>query len=311
MDAFDEILNMAAETKAKREKRAAEPSTSIVSNPPSKSVSKPSSSLPTGIRKIVGKVTHHRPVGAARKPVLSFDQVMQVAERNSSSSPPPPPSTNSRPAAAPSRVSSSAVAAGRVVGKSRPPNSSIGKIIGRSSSSSSSSASHAGRSHVQPKIVTRRNMASADSMITLNTRKRDTRSIEEIQMDIRAAKKGRPSFDKPTAVPLARETKKIKTMSKVVEKKKPGDLDDSVVYDEEFVEGNVSDIIASIFGTRKHQSDGFDSGSDDDLRDMEATSRDIEREERQTARIGRLEDKREEERQRQLEKRKQLKRSLQ
>lgn len=152
-----------------------------------------------------------------------------------------------------------------------------------------------------------------NEMIKLNTKKRDLRTIEEIQADLRR-KKGEsspstsarpksiaattPIVRRPQVAP-AKQGSTPTTQSKraverpaqrTVEKKK---FKEENLADEDYVKDNYSSIIRGMFGQDKRKY--YDEFDDDDA--MEVSAAQMEREERRSNKIGRREDAAEFERQ--------------
>ena len=181
--------------------------------------------------------------------------------------------------------------------------------------------------------------------VSLNTVKRDLRTIEEIQEDIQRRKKSRNEHmlaDEPSVLngnklllkpgtlaitekpavskvvpriessvnnyPMKRQKsdgpsskeklKSIHSPSSASKKIVVGKNEAFDVYDDTYVKGNFSSIISDMFGKKKRVD--YDDDDFDDA-DMEASARQIEFEERRSAKIGKLEDLKEEELQRQQE----------
>ncbi len=138
----------------------------------------------------------------------------------------------------------------------------------------------------KPVKIIKRSMqprSEVSDLVVLNQKKRDLRSIEEIQMELRQ------SASKPKTVPKPQIESKPKP--KTVPERDP----------EKYYAKNYSSIISNIFGYDRNKYAGND---DDDLSDMEADYRTVMAEEARCARIGKEEDLVEEEKDLERKKRK-------
>lgn len=127
----------------------------------------------------------------------------------------------------------------------------------------------------KPVKVIKRNMqprTETSDLVTLNQKKRDLRSIEEIQMQLKDQQKKTQS--------QAAKSKKVVTE----------DADPETYYAK-----NYSSIISNLFGYDRNKYTGNDADDDDDqLLDMEADYRTQMAEESRSTRLGKQEDLKEE-----------------
>ena len=147
------------------------------------------------------------------------------------------------------------------------------------------------RMHGKPLTAKDRAKSQAinDGLFALNQKKRDLRSIEEIQLDMKKKKQKEEKIVKNEASLAKRPIIKSQATQPLEQK-------------EEFYDSNYSSIIQNMFGYNRKKYAEYEEDYDSD--DMEATNEDIEREEKQSARLARLEEEKEEEllRRRKLEK---------
>lgn len=124
----------------------------------------------------------------------------------------------------------------------------------------------------QPVKVIKRNMqprTETSDLVILNQKKRDLRSIEEIQIEIK------------------QQNKQKKYETKIKEPKEPEE------NDEVYYAKNYSSIISNLFGYNRNKYAGM-ADDDDDLLDMEADYRTVMAEEARSTRFGKDEDLKEE-----------------
>lgn len=146
------------------------------------------------------------------------------------------------------------------------------------------------------------------SLFVLNQNKRDLRTIEEIQIDMRRKKEASskpdnvPQFRKqdpnPRSQPTSQRAMGIDKVSRSIETEQRGkkySSDEKTrkrinAGGDEFIEQNYSSIIQNMFGYDRNKYRDIDYDSDE----MEASQREIDEEERRSAYLARLEEENEE-----------------
>ncbi|KAK4050079.1 hypothetical protein OIV83_003650 [Microbotryomycetes sp. JL201] len=130
--------------------------------------------------------------------------------------------------------------------------------------------------------------------VKLNTEKRDLRTIEEIEADMRR----RRQQQQPHSLPEKRE-KQPGNQSRLPDnsqkKRARNDIDDDRPTKSSRIDNSMRDEIWRLLGRDRSRDIQRDMFSDDDDSDMEATGADVYREEQRAARIARQEDRNEEE----------------
>lgn len=184
-------------------------------------------------------------------------------------------------------------------------NSSLGKILPSEENNSAS----------KRRVIKSRKRKGQQKLelVKLNTKKRDLRTIDEIQRDLKKSTNN-PAISRPKISANSNEHKsksapksfvnQTKPVSKSASNQKQKSHSEESIDDPEYIESNISSIIQCLFNKSGRSRRIYD---DDDLDDMEASTADIEREEKRSSHIGRMEDIREQKLQESMTKKKSTK----